>query len=127
MPFRLAHRIATNRTMPGVHFPVDSMAGAYLGCFVGEALIALVTGDALLSAQAGPLDLASEQADPLNLSDVGGEDFLLDNLAGMLTGWSNCAQAKADTNQAETAILRQFWEGVAREWDRPKSAADGGA
>ena len=39
--FLLAHRIAVNRTIAGVHFPIDSMAGAVLGCGIGEAIVAL--------------------------------------------------------------------------------------
>ncbi len=42
--FRLAHRIAVNRTVAGLHFPVDSAAGAALGCAIGSALIALAQG-----------------------------------------------------------------------------------
>ena len=41
MPFRVAHRIATNRSIAGVHFPVDSAAGAVLGCALGEAVYRL--------------------------------------------------------------------------------------
>lgn len=42
--FRMAHRIATNRTIAGVHFPMDSAAGALLGCAIGEHVMGLVTG-----------------------------------------------------------------------------------
>ncbi|MCX7646466.1 MAG: phosphatase PAP2 family protein [Rhodobacteraceae bacterium] len=44
LPFVLAHRIATNRTVAGVHFPVDSRAGAFVGCLLGEAFAALASG-----------------------------------------------------------------------------------
>ena len=49
MPFRIAHRIATNRSIAGVHFPVDSASGAVMGCALGEAVYRLATEN-------GPID-----------------------------------------------------------------------
>ena len=42
--FRLATRIAINRTVAGVHFPADSAAGAVLGIQLGRYLHARATG-----------------------------------------------------------------------------------
>jgi len=41
---RLASRIAINRTVAGVHFPVDSVAGAVCGLTLGKYLVARATG-----------------------------------------------------------------------------------
>jgi membrane-associated phospholipid phosphatase len=48
LPFKLAHRIAANRTVAGVHFPIDSQAGAWVGCYVGELLCNFAAGGKLL-------------------------------------------------------------------------------
>ena len=39
--FRIAARIAINRTVAGVHFPVDSASGAVLGIALGEWIAAM--------------------------------------------------------------------------------------
>ena len=43
MLMRLAARIAINRTVAGVHFAIDSIAGALLGLTLGEYFLARVT------------------------------------------------------------------------------------
>jgi hypothetical protein len=40
----LAERVAINRTVAGVHFPVDSAAGAILGLTLGHYLVARCSG-----------------------------------------------------------------------------------
>jgi hypothetical protein len=43
---RLASRVAINRTVAGVHFPVDSAAGQLLGLTLGEYFVHLATAAA---------------------------------------------------------------------------------
>lgn len=42
--YRQAHRMAVNRTVAGVHFPMDSAAGSRLGLQIGNILVAMMTG-----------------------------------------------------------------------------------
>jgi hypothetical protein len=44
MCYRMAHRIAVNRTVAGVHFPMDSAAGSRYGLQMGRILVAAMTG-----------------------------------------------------------------------------------
>jgi PAP2 superfamily len=41
--WKMAHRIAVNRTVAGVHFPMDSAAGAMLGIVLGQVIVAMAT------------------------------------------------------------------------------------
>jgi hypothetical protein len=43
---RQASRVAVNRTVAGVHFPVDSAAGQFLGLALGEYFVASCKGNA---------------------------------------------------------------------------------
>ncbi|QGX99993.1 phosphatase PAP2 family protein [Roseovarius faecimaris] len=47
--FHVAQRIAVNRTVAGVHYPVDSAAGAALGCAIGTAVAFIANGTPLRS------------------------------------------------------------------------------
>jgi hypothetical protein len=42
--YRLAARIAINRTVAGLHYPIDSAAGAVLGTTLGDYLVARCAG-----------------------------------------------------------------------------------
>ena len=42
--YRQAHRIAVNRTVAGVHYPMDSKAGAALGIQLGRVMTGLMAG-----------------------------------------------------------------------------------
>ncbi|WP_413720270.1 hypothetical protein [Silicimonas sp. MF1-12-2] len=39
MPFCIAHRIAANWSIAGIHFPMDSATSAVLGCALGGSLL----------------------------------------------------------------------------------------
>jgi membrane-associated phospholipid phosphatase len=99
LEYTLAHRIAANRVVAGLHFPVDSAAGALLGCAIGAAIVALSTGGCALRTGYGGL------TDPALGGD---EDFSMTWLGAHLRAGS--VPAAAD------AVLADVWAGAAAEW-----------
>ncbi len=99
VPFRIAHRVAVNRTVAGVHFPIDSAAGATLGCMIGDAVLATLDPRKPLQAafsEGGQFDRQS--------------DFLLSTLN--TSGWA------AGNSKVEDPgiVLTSYAQAVKEEW-----------
>ncbi len=105
--FRLAARIAINRTVAGVHFPVDSAAGAALGMSLGNHLAARATG----GVPAGWM---------FDSNSWGDQDFHLGVLSPMLgdVDPDPSALRSLDTATPEPdAGLAWLWDQARAEWD----------
>jgi hypothetical protein len=102
MPFRTAHRIAVNRTIAGVHFPVDSAAGAILGCMIGEAVHSAATTGPQLSLNYG--------AEAVLLGDK--DDF---TQAWLKEKYLPSSLANVD---AESPLFKRLWDAAKDEWKR---------
>ncbi|MGD1881940.1 MAG: phosphatase PAP2 family protein [Paracoccaceae bacterium] len=97
-PARLAQRIAANRTIAGVHYPTDSMAGAILGLTVGEMIVNFLEG-----ANKTP----ARDFDGVNFSG----DFDLATLANEMNGASD-----EDIIAVPSDILSSLWAVAKAEW-----------
>lgn len=107
LPFRLAHRIAVNRTVAGVHFPVDSLAGAWVGCFIGDLIYAFATGTEICVGDLPKVKLKkNEKGDTLQPID-----FLLSNFPSLPDGKTNKKQKIEILPVAKT-----LWNRAAEEW-----------
>jgi hypothetical protein len=103
LPFRLAARIADNRTVAGVHFPVDSAHGALLGLSCGLAFLG--------SAMPIVTTLPGWVAD-------GGtwmSDFTLDLLLSAMPGWKTVATVTMP-GAAPTGMLATLFAKAQAEW-----------
>ena len=104
MPFRVAHRIATNRSVAGVHFPVDSAAGAVVGCVLGETAYRIATGrDAIDWPQPVEVTFGAPADDdpPFDLTLAWLRDILADDAPDLPT---------------TDDILGTLWNAAAAEW-----------
>jgi len=95
--FHLAQRIAVNRTVAGLHYPVDSAAGAALGCAVGSALAFIANGTPLRSFSFDPN--ANPEA-----------DFTRTTLETVIKGKSS------SKTPAPLGILQKRWVKARGEW-----------
>ncbi|MBE0586939.1 MAG: phosphatase PAP2 family protein [Hydrogenophaga sp.] len=101
---RLAARIAVNRTVAGVHFPVDSAAGRLLGGSLGEFFVARATGGSVRLRGFDSARFVDADGSPkdFKLSDP------LDAGAYSVSGPA-IALPKADT-------LAWLWQEALKEW-----------
>jgi membrane-associated phospholipid phosphatase len=106
--YRLAARIAINRTVAGVHFPADSAAGAVLGLTLGEHVAARATGGAMSAmrfdgSRYGALDFHLGSFAPLLSGALGGES------AGSIG-------ALGPVSPSPDRMLAWLWDRAAEEW-----------
>jgi len=111
-PFRLAERMAVNRTVAGVHFPCDSAAGALLGCAIGEQIHALGSGQTLTALS---MDFLAGDGPDAGFADT--DDFTLEWLADRVVA------PTLEAAPEEVSVIRTAWALAAAEW--PKPAAPG--
>jgi len=104
---RQAARIATNRVVAGVHFPVDSMAGRMLGVALGEYFVARCTGGA---AFMGRTFLS------VGIDGAPTTDFNPFNAAQDLNGAGPFYSQAAAGAIALSALMPHVWAQARAEW-----------
>src|SRR3954453_10172753 len=107
---RLASRMAINRTIAGVHFPVDSVAGSLLGLTLGHYLFQRCTKKA--NYQARVFDGSAFPAAPT--ADFDWRALFSVPSSGTPTFATNATYAPAPTTQSldgwHSALLRRLWK-----------------
>jgi membrane-associated phospholipid phosphatase len=110
--YRLAARIADNRTIAGVHYPVDSAHGALLGLATTLAFVGHCLGG-------GPLRRVPEWVADANDWDG---DFTLRKWCAALGGTAHQGWRSGWTEVAEAEpwqVLPQLWQAAVAEWSIP--------
>ena len=110
--FRLAARIAINRTVAGVHFPADSAAGACLGMTLGQYLVARASHETSYDAWyfngpafSGDFDWAA-MFDPATRQQQA--------LAGGATSINAAGQPLGANGRSP--VLKYIWDKAVEEW-----------
>src|SRR5690606_41989912 len=104
---RLAARIAVNRTVAGLHYPVDSAAGRALGTLLGEFIVARATG--------GKLHARGFNAALFREADGAPKDFSLNDPMNHASGYPYTREPRARA-VAAAPLLGWLWEEAVKEW-----------
>ena len=109
--FRMAARVATNRTVAGVHFPSDSASGALLGITLARwiAVRAGVLG-------AGCPDMNFHAKHWGDKAPGHTRDFYLARLCDVLAGDPCLTIAPHLVNTAHSVVISGVWEMARKEW-----------
>jgi membrane-associated phospholipid phosphatase len=107
---RLAARIAINRTVAGLHYPVDSAAGRVLGVALGEFMRARALGEGLKSRRFDGDRFQSPEAEP--------RDFrLLDDIDQSADGDQGAGHVVSSGSECRKALLLEWlWKQALKEW-----------
>jgi hypothetical protein len=110
-----AARIAINRTVAGVHFPVDSLAGQFLGLGIAEYFFArcqpsVAAGGAISNVGHWTLD-----CDHAQINDFSGADIFNVALPGRVQT-AYAVRAAAGANVEGSDILNWLWNEALNEW-----------
>ncbi|WP_298292225.1 phosphatase PAP2 family protein [uncultured Litoreibacter sp.] len=108
--YRMAARIAANRTVAGVHFPSDSAAGAVLGITLGQYLASR----------------ARDGAQTVTPRSFGGHDyhdgkntrdFHFGELHKLMGGNDKSVAELKPITVTPAPMLQNIWDGAVKEWD----------
>jgi membrane-associated phospholipid phosphatase len=120
LPFRLAARISANRTIAGVHYPVDSLVGAQLGCFLGQAMMAQMGMAIVKDGTEVDLRTALNDKDGShgeNVNEYGaGDDFLLSKFRDYPSLGKSLAAVGAPKEKDVDPILSAALDRALDEW-----------
>jgi membrane-associated phospholipid phosphatase len=128
---RLAHRITVNRTVAGVHFPIDSVAGALLGLTLGDYFMARANNNTVQRTY------SAAHFDGTHDATVGGMDFLWTNIldvtphpappavnfgAGANDVIKNFPDGTANNTinldaDVHSSVLQRLWDNALAEWN----------
>ena len=118
---RLAVRIAASRTMAGVHFPVDSAAGAVLGDTLARYVLARVKTPAPQSGVA-PDPVVWRKLDA-NMQAFGAADYTVDTMAALRDGGAINGQTVTTLSTEQLSLryspqLEWLWQSCVKELRR---------
>jgi hypothetical protein len=100
--------VAENRTVAGVHFPHDSLAGALLGVTLGEWVAAAATGGPVPGPRTFSVKAAHDGAETTRESDPI-DPFTLEALRRLMGEAKGPAADRLPT-------LASVWEAAQAEW-----------
>ena len=104
---RLAARIATNRVVAGVHYPVDSAVGRLLGTALAEFLVARATGTRVHERGFDGRLFEGPNGEPL--------DFSLNQSMDHTSG-NAYTRSATSTAVGNAPLLNWLWEEALKEW-----------
>lgn len=107
--FRMAERIAANRVVAGVHFPIDSAAGALLGLTIADHVASLGEGAASAAVNERIFKAVSNETKAPHFAK--GKDFSLQWLAK-----SQPVESPGIMPETKSKAFQELWQKANEEW-----------